>query len=134
MAERHLRCRSQCAPAGGRGGEHLNDPGTSQPVLLDVLRCLLCPEFPERVTTVPLLLITCGVWDVPFPLELALDLAAEGLLIRFDGQEHVGPLLQAPQKIWRVVCRASAWISTPSRSSVDSSSLRAARSLDSPVS
>ena len=50
----------------------------------------------------PLLLITCGVWDVPFPLELALDPAAEGLLIRFDGQKHVGPLLHAPLKNGRV--------------------------------
>jgi hypothetical protein len=55
-------------------------------------------------------------------LELALDLSMQGLLVRFDGQQDVGPLLQAPLKNGRVVCRASAWISPPSRSSVDSSS------------
>ena len=60
-----------------------------------------------------LLLSLCGERDVPLSLELALDLAVEGLLVRFDGQEHVGPLLSS-----RLV----------------SSSLRVARSLDSPVS
>ena len=64
----------------------------------------------------------------------AADLAVEGLLVGFDGQEHVGPLLQAPSKNACVVCRASAWINTPSSSRVLSSSFRAVRSLDSWVS
>ena len=76
----------------------------------------------------------CRERDVPFSLELALNLSMQGLLVGFDGQEQVGALLLAPLKNGRVVCRASAWISTPSISSMDSSSLRAARSLDSPVS
>lgn len=80
------------------------------------------------------LVIACSEWDVAFSLELGADLPVERLLVGFDGQEHVGPLLQAPLKNGRVVCRASARISTPSSSRVFSSYLRAARSLDSPVS
>jgi len=81
-----------------------------------------------------LLLIRCGKRDAALSLEQGADLPVEGLLVRFHGQEHVGPLLQAPLKNGRVVCRASAWISTPSSSRVLSSSLRAARHLgDKPV-
>jgi len=47
-------------------------------------------------------------------LELGTDLPVKGLLVRFHGQQRVDPLLQAPMKNGRVVCRASAWISTPS--------------------
>lgn len=63
------------------------------------------------------------------PLELKADLAVEVFLIRFVGQEYVGPLLKVPFKSGRVVCRALAWISTPSSPRVLSSSLMAARSL-----
>lgn len=62
------------------------------------------------------------------------ELICDCLLVGFDGQEHVGPLLQAPLKNGRVVCRASAWISLPSRSIVLSSALSAARSLEAWVS
>ncbi len=55
-----------------------------------------------------LLLSRCGERDMPFSLELALDLSMQGLLVRFDAQQDVGPLLQAPLKNGRVVCRASA--------------------------
>ena len=54
------------------------------------------------------LLIRCRVRDVPFSLELGADLAVEGLLVGFDGQDNVGPLLQAPSKNACVVCSASA--------------------------
>ncbi|QNI45247.1 hypothetical protein SynRCC2555_01464 [Synechococcus sp. WH 8101] len=67
-------------------------------------------------------------------LELVADLAVEGLLVGFDGQEHVGTLGEAPMKNDCVVCRASAWINTPTRSSPLSSFFSAARSLDSWVS
>ena len=50
-----------------------------------------------------LLLIRCHERDVPFSLELGANLPVEDLLVRFDGQEHVGPLLQAPLKNGRVV-------------------------------
>ena len=91
-------------------------------------------ELPVGLTPVAFLVIRCSERDVPFSLELTDDLTVEGLLVGFDAQEHVGPLLQAPLKKGRLVCRASAWISLPSRSIVLSSSLSAARSLDSWVS
>ena len=76
------------------------------------------------------LMIHCGEWDLTLTLELAADLPVQGLLVALNGQEHVGPLLQAPLKNGRVVCSATpsekasptAWISTPSRSRLDSSS------------
>ena len=85
-------------------------------------RCLFDLELPGGVAAVLLLLIRCHERDVALALELGADLSVEGLLVRFDGQEHVGPLLQAPLKNGRVVCRASAWISTPSSSRVLSNS------------
>jgi hypothetical protein len=81
-----------------------------------------------------LVLIRCSERDLALSLELAADLTVESLLVGFDGQDDVGPLLQAPLKNGRLVCRASAWINLPSSSIVLSNSLRAARSLDSWVS
>ena len=80
------------------------------------------------------LLSRCGERDLALSLELAGNLAVERGLVGFDGQGDVGPLLEAPAKKTCVVCRASAWISLPSRFIVLSSSLSAARSLDSWVS
>ncbi|QPN68767.1 hypothetical protein [Synechococcus sp. CBW1006] len=62
------------------------------------------------------LLIRCSERDPTFSLELAADLPMEPGLIRFDGQGDVGSLLEAPAKNACVVCRASAWISLPSKS------------------
>ena len=76
-------------------------------VRLDVLRCLPSPEFQERVTAMLLLLIRCCIGDVAFSLKLGADLPTERLLVGFDRQEQVGPLLQAPLKNGRVVCRAT---------------------------
>jgi hypothetical protein len=45
-----------------------------------------------------LLAIACHERDVTLSLELATDLAVEGLLVGLDGQEHVGPLGEAPAK------------------------------------
>ena len=56
----------------------------------------------------PFLVIRCRERDVALALELGADLPIEGLLVGFDGQEDVGPLLQAPSKNACVVCSASA--------------------------
>ena len=56
----------------------------------------------------PFLVIRCRERDVALSLELGADLPVEGLLVGFDGQEDVGPLLQAPSKNACVVCSASA--------------------------
>ena len=101
---------------------------------LDVLWRFLGLEFPACLASVPLLDICCCERDLALSLELAADLAVQGLLVGLDRQEKVGPLLQAPAKNACVVCSASAWIRTPLRSSVLSSSLSAAFSLDSWVS
>jgi hypothetical protein len=78
-----------------------------------------------------LLVIRCRESDVRLSLELATDLAVEGLLVGLDGQEHVGPLGEAPAKNDCVVWSASACMRTPLRSRLLNSSLSAARSLDS---
>ena len=122
------------ALSGGLGCEQLHDPGTARPGLFDVIRSFLGSEHPTGITPVTFLLSRCGERDVALSLELAGDLPAERRLIGFDGQGDVGALLEAPAKKACVVCRASAWISLPSRFIVLSSSLSAARSLDSWVS
>jgi hypothetical protein len=121
------------APARGCG-DQLHDPGTARPVGLDVLWRLFGSEVPAGLAAVPCLQIRCCERDAALSLELVVDLPAEDLLILFDAQEEVGPLLQAPSKNAWVVCNASAWISTPSSFIVLSSSLSAERSLDSWVS
>jgi hypothetical protein len=88
--------------------------------------------------------------EVPLVSELIGDLSVQCALIfpllrrslRLDGQEHVGPLFCCELKKDGEVWSASAWISTPLRSSVLSSSYcfakacgeRAARSWELPVS
>ena len=94
--------------AGFRGGDHLHDPGAAGPVGLDVLRSLFGAELPGGVAAVPFFVIGCRERDVALALELGADLPIEGLLVGFDGQEDVGPLLQAPSKNACVVCSASA--------------------------
>jgi hypothetical protein len=63
------------------------------------------------------LVIRCHKRDVTLSLELRSDLAVERLLVGLDCQEEVGPLLLELPKNGRCVWSASAWMSTPSRSS-----------------
>ena len=111
--------------------DQFHDPGALWPVGLEVLWRLLGPELPSSVSPMVLLEMRCGEWDLALSLEMVADLREKGLLVGFHGQQEVGPLLQAPAKNACAVCRASAWISTPSRSRPLSSSLSAAFSLDS---
>jgi hypothetical protein len=71
---------------------------------------------------------------VSFAAELGSDLPIQPALVVFDRQEQVGALFGGELKNAGEVCSASAWISTPSSSSVLSKPFRAARSWDSPVS
>jgi hypothetical protein len=121
------------ALAAERVGDLLHDSGATRPVGLDVFRCLSGPQLPDGVAPTALV-IRCSERDVTLSLELATDMAGEGLLVGFDGQEHVGPLGEASAKNVCVVWSASAWIRTPSRSRLLSSSFSAERSLDSWVS
>jgi len=123
------------------GGRHLHDPAGADPSLADVFWCILGTQCPGDVAAMADLMIRSLKRDVPLSLELAVDLAAERLLVRsllrrslrLHRQEEVGPpLLELPKNgFW--VCRASAWISTPSRFSSPSNCLRTARSWFSAV-
>lgn len=48
-----------------------------------------------------LLVIACSKRDVALSLELGADLPVEGLLVRFHGQEHVGPQGRLKVCPWR---------------------------------
>ncbi len=130
--EESVRGMERLVPAGA-GGCHLHDPAGAAPLCSDVLRGLFGAERPGDCTTMTLLENTCLDRDAAFPLELAPDLAMQCLLIPLDGQEEVGPLLLELLKNGFWVWRASAWISTPSRSSSPSSCRSTARSWFSPV-
>jgi hypothetical protein len=100
------------APADSR---HLHDPAGADPGLADGLRGLLRPQRPGDVPTVADLVIPCHEGDLALSLKLAADLAVQRLLVGFHRQS------------------ASAWISTPSRSSSPSSCRSTARLWFSPV-
>ena len=117
----------------GAAGRDFHDPAGADPGLADVLWSLFGAQRPGDVAAVALLVIRCDKRDVPLSLELRSDLAVERLLIGLDRQEEVGPLLLELPKNGRWVWSASAWISTPSRSSSPSSWRSTARSWFSPV-
>ena len=110
------------------GGGHFDDPAGVDPVLSDVFWGRFCTQRPGDGAAVAVLLIACHKRDLAFSLELAADLTVEDLLVCLDRQEEVGSLLQELPKNGFWVCRASAWISTPSRSSSPSNCLSTARS------
>ena len=112
---------------------HLHNPTGAAPGLTDVLRCRFGAERPGDVAAVADLMIRCHQRDVAFPLKLASDLAMQCLLVGFHRQEEVGPLLGELLKKGFWVWSASAWISTPSRSSSPSSCFSTARSWFAPV-
>ena len=123
------------------GGRHLHDPAGADPGLADVLRRLFGTQRPGDVATVADLVIRCHERDLALSLELAADLAVQRLLVglllrrshRLDRQKEVGPLLLELPKNGRWVWSASAWISTPFRSSSPRSCRSTARSWFSPV-
>jgi hypothetical protein len=118
------------APAGGRD---FHDPAGADPGLPDVLRRLFGPQGPGDGATVADLVIRCHDRDLALSLELTADLPVQRLLVGFRRQEKVGPLLLELPKNGRWVWSASAWISTPSRSSSPRSCRSTARSWFSPV-
>ena len=73
------------------------------------------------------LVIRCHKRDVLLSLELRSDLTVQRLLVGFHCQQEVGPLPLEELKNGFWVWSASAWISTPSRSSSPSSCLSTAR-------
>ena len=117
----------------GARGDHFRNPAGAMPIGLDVLRRFFGPQSPADVTAMADLVIGCHERDVALPKQLIGDLAAERLLVGLDGQEEVGPLLRELPKNACCVWSASAWMSTPSRSSSPSSFWSTARSWFSPV-
>ena len=55
-------------------------------------------EAPTSVTAMAFLVSHCGERDLARPLDLATDLAVELRLVRFDGQDDVGALVETPAK------------------------------------
>ena len=96
-------------------------------------RSFFGPQRPGDVATVADLMIRCQKRDLALSLQLAADLAVKRFLVRLDRQQEVGPLLLELPKNGRWVWSASAWISTPSRSSSPSNCLSTARSWFSQV-
>ena len=88
---------------------------------------------PGDVTAVADLVIDCHEGDVRLSLKLAAELAVQRLLVAFYRQQEVGSLLLELVKNGFWVWSASAWISTPPRSSSPKSFLSTARSWLSPV-
>jgi len=117
----------------GAADRDFHDPAGADPGLTDVLWSLFGAQRPGDVAAVADLMIRCHKRDVPFCLELVLDLAMQRLLVGLDRQEEVGPLLLELPKNGRWVWSASAWMRTPSRSSSPSSCRSTARSWFSPV-
>jgi len=115
------------------GGRHLHDPAGAYPGLGDVRRSLFSTQGPGDYATVADLVIPCHEKNLALPLEVAADLEVQRLLVGLDRQQEVGPLLLELPKNGCWVCRASAWISTPSRSSSPRSHRWTARSWFSPV-
>ncbi len=79
------------------------------------------------------LVIPGYIRDLALSVKLAADLSVQLLPVGLRRQEEVGPLLLELPKNGFWVCRASAWISTPSRSSSPRSCRSTARSWFSPV-
>jgi hypothetical protein len=73
------------------------------------------------VTAVADLVIHCHNRHVTLSVELRSNLAVQRLLLGFDRQDEVGPLLLELPKNGRLGWSASAWISTTSRSNSPSS-------------
>ena len=103
------------------GSGYLGDPAGAMPIGLDVLRRFFRPQSPADVTAMADLVIGCHERDVALSKQLIGDLPVERLLVGLNRQEEVGPLLCELPKNACCVWSASAWISTPSRSSSPSS-------------
>ena len=108
--------------------DHFRDPAGAMPIGLNVLRRFFRPQSPEDVTAMADFVITCDERDLALSNQLAGDLAVESLLVGFDRQQEVGPLLLELPKNACCVWSASAWMSTPSRSSSPSNLWSTARS------
>ena len=116
------------------GAHQLNDPAGTSPALANGLTGIAGTQSPSDRATMAGIEIADLHREVPVSAELGDDLLTQTTLVLFDRQEQVGALLRGELKNAGEVCSASAWINTPSSSSVLSNAFNAACSWDSPVS
>lgn len=116
------------------GAHQFDDPAGAAPSITNGLSGIASTQSPAHLAAMTGLDIADHHWEVTATAELRQDLLIQPALVVLDRQEQVGALLDGELKNAGEVCSASAWISTPSSSSVLSRALRAARSWDSPVS
>ena len=116
------------------GAHQLNDPAGTSPALANGLSGIAGTQSPSHMATMAGIEIADHYWKVPVSAELGHDLLNQTTLVLFDRQEQVGALLSGELKNVGEVCSASAWINTPSSSSVPSNAFNTACSWESPVS
>ena len=100
-----------------------SNPASNFPGIPDILRSFSSAQGLDDAAAVPVVLGTGLKRNMPFGLELVVDLAIQGLLVGFHCQEEVGPphmeLVKSTWWVWRASPseKASpiAWIDTPSR-------------------
>ena len=112
----------------------LDDPAGASPSLSDGACGIAGSESPAHLAAMAVVGIADHHRELPMAAELGDDLLMQTALVLFDRQEQVGALLGGELKNAGEVCSASAWINTPSSSSVLRSAFNAACSWESPVS
>jgi hypothetical protein len=100
------------------GAHQLEDPAGTHPALANGLSGIAGTQSPSHLTAIAGLEIADHDREVPVSAELGDNLLNQTALVLFDGQEQVGALLGGELKNAGEVCSASAWINTPSSSSV----------------
>ena len=108
------------------GAHQLNDPAGTSPALANGLTGIAGTQSPSHIATMAGIEIADYNREVPVSAELGDDLLMQTTLVLFDRQEQVGALLGGELKKAGEVCSASAWINTPSSSSVLRSAFNAA--------
>jgi hypothetical protein len=110
------------------GAHQLNDPAGTSPAFANGLTGIAGTQSPSDRATMAGIAIADHNREVPMSAELGHDLLMQTTLVLLDRQEQVGALLGGELKNAGEVCSASAWINTPSSSSVLRSAFSAARS------
>lgn len=96
----------------------LDDPAGASPALTDGVCGIAGTEGATHLAAIAVVVIVDHHREVPMAAELGNDLLIDPALVVFDCQEQVGARLGGELKNASEVCSASAWISTPSSSSV----------------
>jgi len=92
--------------------------GGASPALADDFRGIAGTQSPAHLAAMAGLERADVHWKVLVATELRDDLLIQPALVVLDRQEQVGALLLGELNNAGEVCRASAWINTPSSSSV----------------